>query len=165
VSLDENEGTVPLCPSSWPELPHSVIMGIVGGKSSGVHTPCVTYLQHPVPVSGNVLTPIQGAQRLTEAFRFAAPCMRQECRNWTGTSCHVAELLVQILPPVVETLPACTLRSDCQWFQQEGGSACKRCPQVVTDDERLIAAADRAETALSSMISADIFRIVVDAIT
>ena len=41
--------------------------------------------------------------------------------------------IVQLLPPVVDGLPACHLRPDCRWWQQEGKEACLRCPQVVTD--------------------------------
>ena len=42
--------------------------------------------------------------------------------------------IVQQLPTVVETLPACQIRSSCRWWLQEGKAACYRCPQMVTND-------------------------------
>ena len=37
------------------------------------------------------------------------------------------------MPPVSKALPACQLRPDCRWWQQEGKSACFRCPAIMTD--------------------------------
>jgi hypothetical protein len=41
--------------------------------------------------------------------------------------------IVNILPAVVDALPVCLIRSTCRWYEQEGHSACVRCPQVVTE--------------------------------
>jgi len=45
---------------------------------------------------------------------------------------------------VVSKPPRCAIRSDCQWWHQEGVSACLRCPQVLTNDVRPSALAQRA---------------------
>jgi hypothetical protein len=36
------------------------------------------------------------------------------------------------LPEVVDILPACQVRRSCRWYAEQGGAACRRCPQVVT---------------------------------
>jgi hypothetical protein len=42
--------------------------------------------------------------------------------------------------------PRCAIRSQCQWWHQEGVSACLRCPQVLTNnvspDDLVMAAGD-----------------------
>jgi hypothetical protein len=45
------------------------------------------------------------------------------------SACHTAGSMI---PVVSESLPACRIRPDCQWFLQEGSAACRRCPQIVT---------------------------------
>jgi len=37
-----------------------------------------------------------------------------------------------MLPPVVDSLPPCTIRKECRWFAQEGAAACMRCPEITT---------------------------------
>lgn len=51
-----------------------------------------------------------------------------------GKNCNLATRIVQILPAVVDALPACLIRPTCRWYQQEGRAACMRCPQVVTEN-------------------------------
>jgi hypothetical protein len=46
--------------------------------------------------------------------------------------CRLATRVVQILPAVVDALPLCAIRKDCRWFSQEGGAACRRCPDITT---------------------------------
>ena len=55
-------------------------------------------------------------------MRFAARCEESRCCHFDG----------QILPAVVEALPARLIRSECRWYAQEGRPACLRCPRVVT---------------------------------
>src|SRR6266436_4777410 len=52
--------------------------------------------------------------------------------HFDGTDCPLATRLVQLIPAVVESLPACRIRPHCRWFLQEGSAACRVCPQVVT---------------------------------
>ncbi len=139
--------TTRFCPSAQPLLGNSLVLGTVnrlGGK------PSVTLLEHPVKVTEGTILAFAGGQiRPTDVFRFAAPCEQCGCNNWSGSSCRVAERLVQILPAVGSELPRCKLRPVCQWFAQEGGAACVRCPQVQTDNASL-------ETALNSVAPANI---------
>ncbi len=52
--------------------------------------------------------------------------------HFDGTRCQLAVRIAKLLPEVVDSLPACNIRSDCRWFRQEGRAACLRCPQIVT---------------------------------
>jgi hypothetical protein len=117
-----------MCPSAQPEIQGSVAFGIVGGSAEN---PRVAWIERPVPVTSDLLalaSPIDP----TRVFRIAAPCQEKACCHFDGTDCRLATNLVQLLPAVIETLPPCQIRPDCRWFRQEGGSACRVCPQVVT---------------------------------
>lgn len=120
------------CPSAQPGLSHSAIIGIV---DKGHNSESVAYLPEPVAVTDSTIVAFTGSPvQATQLFRFAAPCEKGGCSNWTGSSCGVAQRVVQILPAVVAELPDCKLRPVCRWFRQEGKQACVRCPQVITDD-------------------------------
>jgi hypothetical protein len=47
----------------------------------------------------------------------------------------LAVRIVARLPEVVSSLPPCNIRRTCRWFAQEGGAACRRCPQISTTDD------------------------------
>ena len=118
-----------LCPSAPPEWEGSVAFGIVGGT---VDAPRVGWLTEPLLVTDELLA--QAAPVLpTEVFRFAAPCAGHQCSHFDGAECRLVSRTVQLLPPVVDVLPPCSLRPSCRWWQQEGRAACVRCPQVITD--------------------------------
>lgn len=118
-----------LCPSAQPDWEGSVVLGVVSGS---VEEPRIAYLTEPQPVTDELLALTQPVAP-TEILRFAAPCAGHACRHFDGANCRLVMRTVQILPKVVDVLPACRLRSKCRWWQQEGKAACMRCPQVVTD--------------------------------
>jgi hypothetical protein len=123
---------VVFCPSAQPGLSRSVLIGVVDKSRCGDF---VSYLPEPVAVTdGTIVAFTGGPVQATQLFRFAAPCEKSGCHNWSGSTCGVAKRIVQILPAVVSELPDCVLRPSCRWFRQEGQPACLRCPQVVTDD-------------------------------
>ncbi|WP_248277643.1 hypothetical protein [Brasilonema sp. UFV-L1] len=122
--------TMPLCPSGRPEADEAVVFGVVGGTLAA---PQVGYLTEAVPVSEDVLA-LSGSVEPTEIFRIASSCAGHDCKHFDGSRCRLAMRIVEQLPPVVEALPACQIRSHCRWWQQEGKAACQRCPQVVTDN-------------------------------
>ena len=125
--------TPPLCPSAQPHMEGSTILGVVGGTPE---QPRLAYLAAPRPVTGEVLA-LSLPVLPTAVFRFGAPCVGSGCKHFSGSVCRLATRVVQLLPPVVDGLPACHLRPDCLWWQQEGKAACLRCPQVVTDARNL----------------------------
>lgn len=108
----------------------SRVLGVVSGSADA---PRVAYLAEPVAVSPGLLG-MAGSMPPTEVFRFSAYCEENKCTHFDGRDCQLATRIVQILPAVVDTLPACLIRAECRWYLQEGRPACFRCPQVVTQD-------------------------------
>jgi hypothetical protein len=109
-------------------MPGGRVFGVVGGTAAEPH---LDYLEEAAVASEELLA-LAGPVKPTEVFRMAAPCVESKCCHFDGRNCQLAARIVQILPSVVESLPACVIRKDCRWFHQEGKHACMRCPQVVT---------------------------------
>jgi hypothetical protein len=130
--LEQEPRNVLFCPSAQPGLSGSMILAVVDNSSKNSR---ISHLDRLVRVTdGTLLALAAGSRRSTELFRFAAPCLKSSCNNWSGSSCRVAQRLVQILPATANDLPDCKLRTSCRWHQQEGSAACLRCAQVVTED-------------------------------
>jgi hypothetical protein len=123
-------------------MPGSVAFGVVGGAAEA---PRVAWIERPVPVTEALLA-LAGPVLPTQVMRFAAACQEKACSHFDGTNCRLATRLVEHLPAVVDALPPCHIRADCRWFRQEGGAACRRCPQVVTYCVNLSDAMDKAAT-------------------
>jgi hypothetical protein len=118
-----------LCPSAQPDMQGSRVLGVVGGTAEA---PQLAYLNERLEVTPDLLA-LAAPARPTQVFRFAAGCEEKKCRHFDGSHCQLATRIVQILPAVTEALPACLIRPECRWYQQEGRAACMRCPQVVTE--------------------------------
>ena len=119
-----------LCPSSQADTDNAVVFGVVNGT---VELPNVTYLERSQPVSEEIerlATPVKP----TEMLRIASSCQEKSCLHFDGSNCRLAKRIVEQLPTITETLPACQIRPNCRWWHQEGKSACMRCPQVVTEN-------------------------------
>lgn len=117
------------CPSAQPDMEGARVLGVIGGSEEATQ---VAYLNGHVPVTDELLA-TAAPLKPTEVFRFAARCEEKKCRHFDGSHCQLATRIVQILPAVTDGLPACLIRAECRWFQQEGKAACMRCPQVVTE--------------------------------
>jgi hypothetical protein len=140
VKIDSNQPKSPLnpqktvettlCPSSQPNLDNVVVFGVVEGT---VEEPRVAYLEQVQPLNEE-LQPSSSSVKATEMMRLASSCYEKGCVHFDGSDCRLAQRIVEQLPTVTETLPACQIRSSCRWWQQEGKSACLRCPQVVTEN-------------------------------
>jgi len=118
-----------LCPSARAEFAGSVVFGVIGGT---VEDPRVTYLQQLQPITEELIAKASPATP-TEVFRMATTCITTACLHFDSQDCRLARQITEKLLAVVEELPACSIRRDCRWWQQEGKFACKRCPQVITD--------------------------------
>lgn len=118
-----------LCPSSQPDSDEAIAFGVVGGT---VESPAVSYLKQTQPVAE--IAPASSLVKSTEMLRIASSCQEKGCLHFDGSDCRLAARIVEQLPTVTQTLPACQIRSSCRWWQQEGKSACLRCPQVVTEN-------------------------------
>ncbi len=93
--------------------------------------PRIVYLNELLPATDDVLA-LSAPLKPTEVYRLSATCAEHKCLHFDGADCRLATRIVQILPAVVDALPPCTIRKDCRWFSQEGGAACRRCPEVTT---------------------------------
>jgi hypothetical protein len=118
----------PLCPSARPEQPGAVVFGVRTAAESAVR---IGYLSETVPVTDSVLDLAEPASPL-EVFRFAAPCVETGCAHFAEHKCGLVSRIVERVPVAVSLAPTCPVRSKCRWWAQEGLSACRRCPQVVT---------------------------------
>jgi hypothetical protein len=104
------------------------ILGVVEHQGP---TPRLVYLNELLPATDEVLA-LSAPLKPTEVYRLSATCAEHKCPHFDGVDCRLATRIVQILPPVVDALPPCTIRKDCRWFSQEGGAACRRCPEITT---------------------------------
>jgi hypothetical protein len=118
-----------LCPSAQPDWNQAAIFGVVGGTSEEPRVAYLTEPQLPTPELLALTHPV----RPTEVLRIAAPCVGHDCQHFDGTQCQLVARTVIHLQPVVEKLPACTIRVSCRWWNEQGKAACLRCPQVITD--------------------------------
>lgn len=119
-----------LCPSAQPHHAGGVVFGVQAVRDDGERQ--VGYLTELLPASPEVLN-LASPAKPTEVLRIAASCMEGGCKHFNGTACKLATRIVDMLDPAVSSLPRCLIRRSCRWFRQEGGAACLRCPQVVTD--------------------------------
>lgn len=117
-----------MCPSAQPGMREPRLLGVV---AHGSGAPVIAYLNEEVPVTAELLAQAAPADP-NQVFRIAAHCEEARCKHFDGRDCNLAQRIVQILPAVVDVLPACLIRGSCRWFVQEGKAACYRCPQVVT---------------------------------
>ena len=128
----------------------SVVFGVVGGTPDA---PRVGYLEETLPVTSDVLA-LVGEVDPMEVFRMAAPCAGRACQHFDGARCRLVARIVDVVPPVVEQLAPCAVRSWCRWWREAGPEACRRCPAVVTSDVQasdvMRQAADPAAPAPSS---------------
>jgi hypothetical protein len=129
------------CPSAQPDMEGARVFGVIGGTPEA---PRVAYLTGGATVDPTTLSTL-GSIKATEVFRFAARCEENRCVHYADHRCALARRIVEQLDPVVDALPPCLVRTTCRWFAEQGGEACRRCPQVVTvvppADERLARAA------------------------
>ena len=140
MTSSEPDRSVSLCPSAQPDWPQAIAIGTVGGTADA---PMVTHLGTTLPITGDLLALVDPVTP-AEVLRFAAPCLCDGCIHYDDDTCHLAQRVVDVLPPVTERLPKCAIRRDCRWWQQEGREACARCPQIVTDNYNADDAMQRA---------------------
>lgn len=117
-----------MCPSAQAGMEKASAFAVIGGSAT---EPRAAYIDRLVPLTAEVLG-LSAPAEPTEVFRIGAVCAGGCCQHFDGKKCQLAVRLVEILPAVVSAPPACSLRSGCMWWHQEGVAACVRCPQVVT---------------------------------
>ncbi len=100
-----------------------MVFGVVAGSPE---EPRVAWLERPVPVTDELLART-GSVPPTQVLLITEPCQEHVCYHYDGENCNLATRLVQLVPAVDTSLPACRIRIDCRWFNQEGRAVCMRC--------------------------------------
>ncbi|MBP1850371.1 hypothetical protein [Rhizobium halophytocola] len=127
------DGTPALkCPSAQPDMTEAEILGVV---EHGVDGANLAYLNAHQPVTPQILAMTAPAKPL-QVLRFAARCEESRCTHFDGQACRLASRIVAQLDPVTDALPPCVIRRSCRWYAEQGGEACRRCPQVMTEIDR-----------------------------
>jgi hypothetical protein len=117
-----------LCPSAQPDQPGAMAIGVIGGTAT---EPRVTYLRSPLPVV-QALLDLASPVEPTEVFRFAAPCAQSACQHFANEECSLVTKITRLVNGTDYGVPPCRIRPRCRWWNQEGVSACRRCPLIVT---------------------------------
>jgi hypothetical protein len=131
-----------LCPSGRCR-PGSTLLGIMGPDGRLVYTP------GRIPLTEEFVDRAHAAGTPEARLRFAEPCVRDECGNWTDSTCGVARTAAsrpEATDPASPSLPRCGIRHDCRWYEQEGESACRVCPLVLRSARRPHLAPDHTVT-------------------
>ena len=120
------------CPSARAE-PGATLLGVVG--ATGRMKP----LRTAMLVDADFIAMASDTGPPETRIRFAAPCVKGACAQWTGHHCGVIERVLTHLgtPASPDALPPCLIRATCRWFAERGGAACGVCDQIVTDNSAM----------------------------
>lgn len=124
---DEIAGTEDLLCPSTEARPGTALIGVVGPEGR------VGILGRPLPVDEAFLDEANKGRAPEKRFRFAGPCVKSGCRQWSGGRCGVIDRVLAMSDPGAAALAPCAIRGDCRWFAQSGRDACRACPEVITD--------------------------------
>jgi hypothetical protein len=93
-------------------------------------------LKQPEPLTQAVVA-LAAPHHFTEVFRVAAPCLKSGCKNFgSDGNCKLAEWASGTQGSANDPLPFCRIRAGCLWWKQEGPAACRKCPDIVTNNAR-----------------------------
>lgn len=95
----------------------------------------IAYLGQRVTVDASFVQIASEGRSPEKRFRFSDQCAERGCKQWTGTECGVIDDVIQRLPSPApsQSLPKCSIRPECRWFNQAGSHACTVCPFVITE--------------------------------
>jgi hypothetical protein len=98
----------------------------------------VSFVTPPLEVDDEFVNKVEATAR--RRFRFAEPCVKERCTQWTGQRCGVIDEALDSRPvTAVAPLPSCAIRQTCRWFHQSGRAACATCRLVITEiDEAVV---------------------------
>jgi len=119
-----------VCPS-YKCVTGANLLGIV--KDDGN----VAFLDKPLPVDQEFVQIARSGRPPELRFRFSHSCAEGVCANWAGDHCGLIETLTRDTTAGASLLPACAIRSECRWFAERGGVACRVCPNVVRGAEQV----------------------------
>ncbi len=99
----------------------------------------IAYAADRLELSNEFVEVAKQADSPERMFRFASPCRNKGCLQWAGDQCGVINRLLEVNSHIEAegTLPQCSIRLQCRWFNQEGERACALCPYIITDSRPL----------------------------
>jgi hypothetical protein len=123
------------CPSA-PAEPGVILLGIKGAEGR------IVPMRTAMKVDREFLDAAAQAGPPEARMRFAAPCQKGACAQWTGTHCGVAARVLEHMAAHPDLLRSdgvqpCLIRATCRWFAERGAAACQACDLVVTDQAAL----------------------------
>lgn len=94
----------------------------------------IAILPNPLELDQEFISQLKDGSPPENRFRFVSTCRLRGCKQWSGQACGVAKHVMQFVKSVEgEPTPACSIRPQCRWHQQEGPSICRVCPYIITD--------------------------------
>lgn len=115
-----------LCPSSHAKE-GALLIGVVQGDGT------VGLLGRPLIVDANFLETANKGRDPEKRFRFSAPCVKSDCRQWSSGRCGVVDKVLHMAPTEETPRGPCGIRAGCRWYSQVGAEACAVCTLVVTN--------------------------------
>lgn len=117
------------CPSSTAH-PGATLLGMVNENGS------VGFIETPITIDETFLQTAGEGIDLEKNFRFSSRCVQNGCQQWENGNCTVIQKIIAAAPDwhsQQPKLPACSIRSTCRWFAQEGAKACSYCVYITTN--------------------------------
>jgi hypothetical protein len=119
-----------LCPSARAKA-GATLIGVIGTDGR------VAYLKTPLAVDQDFIDEVSADGPPEEHMRFSGPCVEGKCMQWNDkrSRCGVLDGVKPVLGDRVgeTSLQPCSIRAACRWFLQDGPSACRICPAVITE--------------------------------
>jgi len=115
------------CPSAQPGMGDVQVLGVVSRDGD---KPTLAYLDEPVAATADIIE-LAAPLAVSHVLRLSARCEESKCTHFDGARCQLAVRIAKLLPEVVDSLPACTIRPECRWFRQGGRAAFLRCRQII----------------------------------
>jgi hypothetical protein len=118
------------CPSARAE-PGATLLGVIGVDGK------VAYLKTALSIDQDFIDEASKDGAPEERFRFAGTCVEGKCMQWNGAKsrCGVLDGVIPFLGrgDAEAPLQPCVIRGACRWYRQDGPSACRICPGVITE--------------------------------
>jgi len=121
------------CPSARCE-PGATLIGILRADGQ------IANLRTPLQIDADFVAQAHRQGNPEARMRFAAPCQKASCEQWTGQGCGVVKkVLAHLAPEPGGALQPCVIRDSCRWYAERRRPACHACRFVVTDQAALAA--------------------------
>jgi hypothetical protein len=116
------------CPSSNASE-GSILLGVINTNGT------VGFISNKIELTGELYHEMLKKGEPEKHFRFSTDCVESGCHQWQSGKCSVIQKILHINEDLQleDQLPACSIRSSCRWYFQEGSKACSFCPYIITD--------------------------------